>query len=50
VVNFIPSGQITRLAAKFTPRGEIHPWGPGIKLRMALCLNLQTWNKPQEFV
>jgi hypothetical protein len=23
---------------KFTPKGEIHPWGPGLKLRMGLCL------------
>jgi hypothetical protein len=24
--------------AKFTPRGEVHPWGPGVKLRMALWM------------
>jgi hypothetical protein len=24
------------LGAKFTPRGQVHPWPPGVKLRMAL--------------
>jgi hypothetical protein len=28
-VNFTPG-------AKFTPRGEVIPWGPGVKLRMSL--------------
>jgi hypothetical protein len=29
-------GQISALGAKFTLRGEIHPWGPGVKGKMAL--------------
>jgi hypothetical protein len=28
---------------KFTPRGEIHPWGPGVKLRMAL--RCEQWHR-----
>jgi hypothetical protein len=36
-VNIPPRGQISPLGAKFTPRGEVYPWGPGVKLRMALC-------------
>jgi hypothetical protein len=35
--NFTPRGPISPLVDKFIPRGEIHPWGPGVKLRMALC-------------
>jgi hypothetical protein len=35
-VNIPPRGQITPLGAKFTPRDKVHPWGPGVKLRMAL--------------
>jgi hypothetical protein len=35
-VNMPPKGQISPLVAKFTPRGKVHPWGPGVKLRMAL--------------
>jgi hypothetical protein len=36
-VNIIPRGQISPLGAKLNPRCEVHPWGPGVKLRMALC-------------
>jgi hypothetical protein len=36
-VNITPTGQISPLGAKFTPRGEVLPRGPGVKLRMALC-------------
>jgi hypothetical protein len=56
-VNFAPRGQISPLGSKFTPRSEIHPWGPGVKLRMALRAphkqtnkqtnNKQTTNKQQ---
>jgi hypothetical protein len=35
-VNISLRGQISPLGAKFTPRGEVIPWGPGVKLRMAL--------------
>jgi hypothetical protein len=35
-VNFTPRGHISPLGAKLAPRDEIHPWGPGVKLRMAL--------------
>jgi hypothetical protein len=35
-VNIPPRGQISPLGAKFTPRGEVIPRGPGVKLRMAL--------------
>jgi hypothetical protein len=35
-VNIPPRGQISPLGAKFTPSGEVIPWGPGVKLRMAL--------------
>jgi hypothetical protein len=35
-VNIPPKGQISPLGAKFTPRCECHPWGPEVKLRMAL--------------
>jgi hypothetical protein len=35
-VNISPRGQITLLGAKFAPRGEVHHWGPGVKLKMAL--------------
>jgi hypothetical protein len=39
-VSIPPRGQISPLGAKFTPRGEVIPWGPGVKLRMALrCLS-----------
>jgi hypothetical protein len=34
-VNFTPREQISPLEAKFIPRGESHPWGPGVNLRMA---------------
>jgi hypothetical protein len=37
-VNIPPGGQSSTLVAKFTPRGEVHPWGPWVKLRMALRL------------
>jgi hypothetical protein len=37
-VNFTPRGQSSPLGAKFTPRGEGIPWGPGVKLRMGLCI------------
>jgi hypothetical protein len=36
-VNIPLRGQISPLVAKFTPRGEVIPWGPRVKLRMALC-------------
>jgi hypothetical protein len=43
-VNIPPRGQISLLGAKFTPRGEVLPWGPGVKLRMALSkLQLKGW-------
>jgi hypothetical protein len=32
-VNIPPRGQISPLGAKFTPRGEVIPRGPGVKLR-----------------
>jgi hypothetical protein len=35
-VNIPPRGQISPLRAKFTHRGEVHHWGPGVKLRVAL--------------
>jgi hypothetical protein len=35
-VDISPRGQISSLGAKFTPRGEVRPWEPGVKLRMAL--------------
>jgi hypothetical protein len=35
-VNIQPRGQISPLGAKFTTKGEVHPWEPGVKLRMAL--------------
>jgi hypothetical protein len=35
-VNIYPRGQILPTGAKFTPKDEVHPWGPGVKLRMAL--------------
>jgi hypothetical protein len=35
-VNFNPRGQSSPLGAKFTPWSEVIPWGPGVKLRMAL--------------
>jgi hypothetical protein len=35
-VNVPPRGHISSLGTKFTPRGEVRPWGPGVKLRMAL--------------
>jgi hypothetical protein len=34
-----PRGQISPLGAKLTARGEVIPWGPGVKLRMALRLS-----------
>jgi hypothetical protein len=34
-VNIPPRGQISPLGAKFN-LGQVHPWGPGVKLRMAL--------------
>jgi hypothetical protein len=37
-VNIPPRGQISPQGAKFTPRGEVIPWGPGVKLRMALSV------------
>jgi hypothetical protein len=43
-VNISPRGQSSPLVAKFTPGGEVHPWGPGVKLRMALC-----WRRWQEW-
>jgi hypothetical protein len=38
--NFPPRGNISPLGAKFTPRGEFHPWGRVVKLKMALCVML----------
>jgi hypothetical protein len=35
-VEISPRGQISPLGAKFAPRDEIIPWGPGVKLRMVL--------------
>jgi hypothetical protein len=35
-VNISPRGHISPLGAKFPPWGQVHPWGPGVKLRMAL--------------
>jgi hypothetical protein len=35
-VNIHRRGQISPLEAKFTPRGEVHLWGKGVKLRLAL--------------
>jgi hypothetical protein len=35
-VNIPPRGQISPPGAKFTTRGEVIPWGPGVMLRMAL--------------
>jgi hypothetical protein len=40
-VNITARGPISPLGANFTPRGEVHPWGPGVKLRMSLCLREQ---------
>jgi hypothetical protein len=37
-VNIPPRGQSSPLGAKIIPRGEVLPWGPGVKLRMALWL------------
>jgi hypothetical protein len=39
-VNIPLRGHISPLGDNFTPSGEVDPWGPGVKLRMALC-NLQ---------
>jgi hypothetical protein len=33
-----PRGQISPQGAKFTPRGEIYPWGLGVNLRMGLSI------------
>jgi hypothetical protein len=40
-VNISPWGQISPPGSKFTPRGKVHPWGTGVKLRMALW----SWKK-----
>jgi hypothetical protein len=40
-VNIPPRGQISPLGAKFTPRDEVHPWGPGVKLRMSLLVPVE---------
>jgi hypothetical protein len=34
-LNIPPRGQISPLGAKFNHWGEVYPWGPGVKLRMA---------------
>jgi hypothetical protein len=35
-VNFTPRGQISPLGDNFATGGEVRPWGPVVKLRMAL--------------
>jgi hypothetical protein len=42
-VKFTPRGQSSPLGAKFTPRCEVIPWGPGVKLRMALSLETRQY-------
>jgi hypothetical protein len=37
-VNLPPRGQSSPLGPSSPPRGEVHPWWPGMKLRMALSL------------
>jgi hypothetical protein len=39
-VNITPGLQISPPGAKFIPRDEIHPWGPGVKLRNDLWVFL----------
>jgi hypothetical protein len=36
VVNIYPREQISPLGVEFLLRSEVHPWGPEVKLRMAL--------------
>jgi hypothetical protein len=43
-VNIPPRGQISPLEDKFTCTGEVIPWGPGVKLRMALsAIRVARW-------
>jgi hypothetical protein len=42
-VNILPKEQISQLGAKFIPRGEVHPWGPGVNYPQ--FLNLYFFNR-----